>query len=219
MGMPRRALATKNPLLLAAIIAAAAYYVLDGGEMGGLYLMLIKGAGVAFLALYAFMQGEGVEARLLALSLALAALGDVVIEISLEAGGAAFLFSHLVSIILYWRCKKSAHISSDWILAALIFFITPFGVWVLVQDAMACIYGVTLGAMAASAWLSRFKRMRVGLGALMFVFSDWCIFALEGGFSSYNGVKIAIWPLYFIGQFLIVTGVVQALRHELSVQP
>jgi uncharacterized membrane protein YhhN len=38
------------------------------------------------------------------------------------------------------------------------------------------LYSLGLALMAATAWLSRFPRYRVGIGALMFVVSDLLIF-------------------------------------------
>ena len=54
--------------------------------------------------------------------------------------------------------------------------------------------------------------MRVAAGALLFVVSDLLIFARLGPLSGSGLPNVAIWPLYFIGQFLIATGIIQTLR-------
>jgi uncharacterized membrane protein YhhN len=68
--------------------------------------------------------------------------------------------------------------------------------------------------MAASAWLSRFSRYSVGIGALMFVASDLLIFARLGGVLGENVTGWLVWPLYYAGQLLICTGVIRAVRRD-----
>ena len=70
--------------------------------------------------------------------------------------------------------------------------------------------------MASTAWMSHFPRYRVGIGAVLFVVSDWLIFSRMGPFDLGVLPHYLIWPLYFAGQFMIATGVVQTLRHELA---
>ena len=66
--------------------------------------------------------------------------------------------------------------------------------------------------MAAAAWSSAFPRYRVGLGAVLFVVSDLLIFARMGPLSASPLPDMLIWPLYYLGQFLICTGAVGYLR-------
>jgi uncharacterized membrane protein YhhN len=73
------------------------------------------------------------------------------------------------------------------------------------------LYATGLGAMAASAWISRFPRYRVGLGAVLFVASDLLIFAKMGPLASSPIPVFLIWPLYFAGQALIAWGAVTTL--------
>jgi uncharacterized membrane protein YhhN len=73
------------------------------------------------------------------------------------------------------------------------------------------LYATGLGAMAASAWISRFPRYRIGLGAVMFVASDLLIFAKMGPLAGSLIPVFLIWPLYFAGQALIAWGAVTTL--------
>jgi len=70
--------------------------------------------------------------------------------------------------------------------------------------------------MAASAWLSRFPRRQVALGAAMFVASDLLIFARMGPLAGVapGWVGFAVWGLYFAGQALVCVGVVRALTRN-----
>jgi len=91
---------------------------------------------------------------------------------------------------------------------------TPLVSWLLSGDLMVGLYGLSLGGMAACAWMSRFPRYRVGIGAVLFVISDFLIFSRIGPFDLGDLPHYLIWPLYFAGQFMIATGVVQTLRGE-----
>ena len=68
--------------------------------------------------------------------------------------------------------------------------------------------------MAASAWLSRFSRYNVGIGALLFVVSDLLIFARLGGRIDQSLSSWFVLPLYYAGQLLICTGVIRAVRRD-----
>jgi len=176
--------------------------------------MLLKGAGVALLAIYALRRHGSTDARLLATALAVAALGDVAIEVSMIAGGAAFLAAHLVAIALYLRNRRAAPGASQKLAAAALLIATPLISFLLSGDWGVAAYSLALGAMASTAWLSRFSRYRVGAGAVLFVASDWLIFS-RFGFVGENAVADwLVWPLYYAGQFLIATGVIQTLRHD-----
>ena len=76
------------------------------------------------------------------------------------------------------------------------------------------LYSTGLALMAAAAWISRFPRMSVGLGALMFVASDLLIFARAGPLEHNPWVGFAIWALYFAGQLRICLGVAGTLARR-----
>ncbi|MBY6013744.1 lysoplasmalogenase [Qipengyuania gaetbuli] len=215
--MPKRALSEHRPYLLASLAAAVSYYFVQDDPIGGIWLMAWKGAGVGFLALYAAHRGKGADAALIALVLAFGALGDIFIQISLVAGGALFGLGHLVAVWLYLRNRRERTTGSQKLAGLALFVLTPAIAALIAypQDdwQIAAIYAVLLGAMAATAWTSRFPRYRVGTGAVLFVVSDWIIFAREAGSIPDAVGSWLIWPMYYVGQFLIATGVVQTLRH------
>ena len=76
------------------------------------------------------------------------------------------------------------------------------------------VYAAGLAAMAASAWLSRFPRHQVALGAVMFLASDLLIFARSGPLAGAAWLGLAIWGLYFAGQALIATSVARVAASE-----
>lgn len=214
--MARAALIEHRPWLLASIVAAVAFYVLRDAPIGGVQLMLLKGAGVALLAVYALRRSTGIDGKLIALVMALGAVGDMAIEISFTAGGGAFFLGHLVAVALYLRNRRPSPSPSQQLTGLALLIATPLVSWFLSHDAGVTLYAAGLGAMAATAWLSRFGRYRVGTGAVLFVLSDWLIFSRMGAVDLAPLPDLLIWPLYYFGQFLIATGVVQALRRHTS---
>ena len=213
--MPRRALVEHRPWLLASIVAAALFYFFSDNPIPGLWLMLLKGTGVALLAVYALRRHVSPDARMIALVMAIGALGDMAIEFSFTAGGVAFFAAHLVAIALYLRNARKVQTPIAKLVAIGLFAVTPMVAWLLSADLLVMAYAVALGAMAAAAFLSRFPRGRVATGAVLFILSDWLIFSRMGPIGDNALADWLIWPLYYSGQLLIATGVIQTLRGEL----
>mgnify|MGYP001204321737 FL=1 len=210
--MPRRALVQHRPWLVLSLIAAIALPLLEKTAMGGLWLMAIKTCAVGFLAVYAAQRTKGLRAGLFVLALALSALGDLAIELSLTAGGAAFFASHIAAILFYRRYRRpEPSIARKWGALAL-FIAVPLICFLLSGQWTIALYGLALGGMAMAAWLSLFPQSRVGLGALLFVLSDWLIFSRMGPVDLAPLPDLLVWPTYYVGQLLIATGVVQTLR-------
>jgi uncharacterized membrane protein YhhN len=214
--MPRRALIDHRPWLLAGIAMALAYWVLGDSALGGLYLMALKGGSVAVLAAYALVRGTGRDALMLAAVMAIGAAGDVGMELDTVVGGGLFLLSHLVAIALYLANRRTMATGTQKLAAAALLVGVPLAAWLLARDTLAVVYAAALAAMAATAWLSRFSRYHVGVGALLFVASDLLIFARLGGVLRPEMTAWFVWPLYYAGQFLICTGVVRTLRRDHS---
>ncbi len=212
--MPKRALVEHRPWLLAAIAAATVYFFIRDWPIGEPWLILLKGAGVGFLAIYALARHASSDGRLLALVMALSALGDMLLELDFLWGGAAFFASHLAAMTLYLRNPRPHPAPSQKALAVALLAGTPLIAWLLAHDTGVTLYALALGGMAACAWMSRFSRYRVGVGAVLFVISDWLIFARMGPLAESALPGLAIWPAYFAGQFLIATGVIQTLRRR-----
>jgi uncharacterized membrane protein YhhN len=175
----------------------------------------VKGAGVGFLALAAALRARSTDGRLLACVMALGATGDMLLEISLAAGAAAFAAGHIVAILLYRRNKRGEADQADLAIAVLILLVAAGVPAFLLHGRPEAVpftlYALLLGAMAASAWLSRFPRALVALGASLFLASDMLI-ALRMA-SGLGGLGPTIWLLYYAGQLLIFLGVSSA-RHR-----
>ena len=216
--MPRQALIEKRPLLVASIATAIAFYALRLSILPELWLIPLKGAACALLALYAWLDGGGRDSRLLALMMAVAALGDIAIEIDFNVGVLLFFLYHAIAITLYLRHPREHATPTQKAAAVAMLLLTPLLAWLLPTDrALAWptgIYGLALGGMAACAWMSAFPRHRVGIGAALFLASDLLLIAGQGPLMGQGLADALVWPLYYVGQFLIAVGVVQTLRRR-----
>lgn len=214
--MPGRALIERRPWLLASMAAAIANFALQGSAVPGLYLLALKGAPVALLAVYALLRHAGRDASTMAGIMVLGAVGDVAVEFDLLVGGTAFACAHVLAIVFFLQHRRERLERSQRLFGLAIFGLTPVIAYLLPAERPSALlvaaYGLVLGAMAGAAWTSIFPRYRVGLGAVLFVASDLLIFARLGPLAGSPLPDWTIWPLYYLGQFLICTGVIQALR-------
>lgn len=216
--MPKHALIEHRPYLVLSLLFAITYFFMMDGKVGGSWLALWKGAGVGFLAIYAIHRGLGRDGVLISLVMTLCALADVMIQFSFLAGGAIFAIGHMVAIGLYVSNRRDRTSGSQKAAGVALLVTTPVLAGTLTYPLdnwwLAALYAVVVGAMAGAAWTSRFPRYRVGVGALLFVVSDLVLFAQEAGQMSRDLSDWLVWPLYYSGQFLIATGVIQTIRKE-----
>ncbi len=216
--MPQRALIDKRPWLFASLVAGISFWFVRDGHLPGTFHMLWKGAGVGFLAAYALTWKQLSGATHLAAIMALGASGDMALEIDFQLGAALFMAGHITALAFYLRHLRPQPSGSQRALAATLLLGTPVIAYYLVADpAMrwpVASYALTLGAMAGAAWASAFPRYRVGIGAVLFVASDLLIFARMGPLVDSALPGLLIWPLYYLGQFLVCTGVIRALRQQ-----
>jgi uncharacterized membrane protein YhhN len=208
-------------VLAAALVAGVSYLFAGHAPVGPASHTAWKGAGVGLLALYAAVHARTSDGWLLAAVLALGALGDVLLETSgLTIGAVAFLAGHLVAIGLYLRNRRPVLSLSQGLLAAVMLVAIPLAAYLLPADRalapLAALYALGLAAMAASAWISRFPRYWVGLGAAAFAASDLFLFARAGPLAGAPWVDAAVWGLYFGGQAMIALGVTRTLARPSS---
>ncbi|WP_295526853.1 lysoplasmalogenase [Novosphingobium sp. Chol11] len=205
------ALSERRPWLLASLVFGISYWFAGPNTVPGVYLIAWKGAGVGLLAAYAWAHHPSRGAHLIALMLALGAIGDMVLEIDFVGGALAFLAGHLVAIGLYTSHRRpNADVAVPLALVAAI----PVAAYLLTGAASVSLYALGLGGMTAAAWRSDFPRSRVGLGAIMFAASDLLIFARMGPLAGSAIPDLLVWPLYYFGQLLICVGGIRTLRQH-----
>jgi uncharacterized membrane protein YhhN len=204
-------------LLRAAIFAGLSYVAIWGFGFGPTVMALWKGAGVSLLALWAAVLARDLDGWLLAAIMAFGAAGDVLLEMAgLMAGASAFAVGHIIAIWLYARNRRADLTVSQRLLAVMIIPAPVITAYLLPADRGAAtgiaVYALLLSVMAAMAWTSRFSRYRTGIGAMMFVASDLLIFARLGPIADTVTLGVAVWLLYFVGQWLIAVGVREGLK-------
>ena len=204
-------------LLIAAITAGVSYIGSWFLDLPLLASVVWKGAGVVLLAGFAATRARGLDGWLLAFVLAFGALGDVLLEThGLVVGALAFLAGHLTAIALYLR-NRDPNLSARYLsLGVTIIPVVTVTAFLLPPDragaGLIALYAFGLAAMAAAAWISRFPRLLVGAGTLMFVVSDLLIFLRTGRPAlDVFPLGLAVWGLYFAGQTLIAVGVTRTL--------
>ena len=199
-------------LLVAMSVAFGLSYPLLWDHLPGPADVAWKGAGVGLLAVAAALRARGSDGWLFAAVMALGAAGDVLLELSLAAGAGAFAAGHVAAIFLYRRNRREADQAE--VAIGVLVLLAAAGVPALLLQGRAeagpfAAYALLLGAMAASAWLSRFPRRLVALGASLFLASDMLIaFRMA---SETPGLGAPIWLLYYVGQLLIFIGVTGSL--------
>lgn len=227
--MVKRALIERRPWLLASIAMAIVYWLaVEGTDTPGLYQLVLKGLPVALLALYAWSKSFGRDGTLIAAVAAVAAIGDALTTLEYGWGGIAHALSQLIAIVLYWHNHRPGVRPLIFVAGLGAVVVAPVLAWLLMagevgQGAVAA-SAALLAITAAIAFLSRFPRQRVAAGAVLYLISELFLIAaraklLDGsGFDPGGAVGDAVlelvWPLYYAGQLLIVTGVVTTLRRE-----
>lgn len=195
---------------------AAVYLRLDGPA-----IWAWKTSGVGLLAVWAAANAREKNGWLIAAVLGFGALGDYLLDAKgLVVGAAAFAVGHVIAVILYLTNRRAQMTPSQRLLGWVTMPATLVIVWAMLSPAAgwwhAAVYSLFVAAMAAAAWTSRFPRYRTGIGAMIFLVSDFFIFAGEGAVLSKDVTMWLVWPLYFAGQALIAWGVVSTLSKEAS---
>ena len=130
------------------------------------------------------------------------------------------MIGHLIAIGFYSRYRRHKLGFSQKMFAILLVPLSVLIAWALPSvraDALTIgIYCLSVAVMASMAWTSRFSRYQVGAGAILFLVSDLLIFARMGPLETSFIPTLLVWPFYYFGQFMIATGIVRTLRHEMA---
>ncbi|GAB7551125.1 hypothetical protein NRB_06220 [Novosphingobium sp. 11B] len=210
--MPHRALIERRPWLLASIVLAVAWVWLRGSTLPGLYLIVLKGAPLALLAVYAVLRHRGNDTRSLAGMLGLEAVGSALWYDVPVIGLNAILIAFLIGLSLFLMHRRAVIDNGRKVAALALTLGTPL-LCVFAADqagvGVPLFLGLALGGMAASAWISTFARSRVGLGAALIAAGVVLEIAASGGSAL---LAMVAWPLFYIGNLVLATGVTGELR-------
>ncbi|MEH6789706.1 lysoplasmalogenase [Parasphingorhabdus sp.] len=216
----KSAFAESRPFLMLSLLFGISYFFVNDSNIPGTYLIAWKGAGVGFLVIYALVRLHRIDGKIVGAIMALGAIGDMALEIDMIAGAAAFMLGHVLAILFYSRFRRHKLGFSQKIFAIILVPLAVLIAWALPSDrtqaVMIGFYCLSVALMAAMAWTSRFSRYQVGAGAILFLVSDLLIFARMGPLETSVIPDLLVWPLYYFGQFMIATGIVRTLRHEMA---
>lgn len=219
-------------LAVALSIAASIFYgvatIPDTMMIGSLPLVvLLKGLPVGLLAVFALLKISRTDVALLALGLVAHTAGDVFItgllpgypgDAGLMPAIISFGIGHLLYIIIFVTnfasLEKITFLRIQ--IAALLAAFAAFGLYwfwpqVTTQPLLIQVYAGTILVMGLLAVVSRYPILMVASGSLLFIISD----ALLGSgmfLDVSHGLEWAVWPTYYIGQFLIALGVILTPR-------
>lgn len=216
--MPKRALIERRPWLLASLVLALAYFLLKDREFPGTYLFILEAGSLFLLAVYAMMRHDGKDGRIVAAIMFFAGIGVVAVELDQYIGILVLILAYALGIGLFVKYRRANMVPTQKVAAVSLLFLTPLICWRLPFDradsVMLAIYGLSLGAMAATAWASRFPRYRVGAGALLQVFASIVSIATAGPLYAATWPDYVVWSAFYLGHFLVCTGTIQTLRIE-----
>ncbi|MCJ2177759.1 hypothetical protein [Novosphingobium album (ex Hu et al. 2023)] len=220
--MPRRALIERRPWLLTSILFALAFAWLQDSQLPGVYLMVLKAAPLLLLAVYAALRHKGHDTQLLAAMLAFQGLGAAISDLAEDLAGIVMVVGFAFGIGLFLMHRRRHLTPSQKGLAVCLLLLIPaicqLAINPHVEAGLAPLYfGAALGGFAASAWTSSFPRYRTGLGALVVVAGS------VGNLVSLHAIngpgvgEILGWPLFYLGNLVLATGVTGELRARAAV--
>lgn len=148
-------------------------------------------------------------------ALGLSAFGDAAIVFSFPVGGAAFLTVQFIHIVCFTRNGDLSQKNKVLLLFLAAYLI--FGLLVLVPRAAEFsipvgIYWAAICLMTMAASNYRGSRL-VLLGAMLFLISD-TIFVVNMFWVSFDAAIALLLGTYYLGQILIVSGVVSTHRDQ-----
>ena len=213
--MPRRALIERRPWLLTSVLFALAFAWLQDSRLPGVYLMTLKALPLVLLAVYAVLRHKGRDTQLLAAMLAVEGVGAALADLAEQLAAAVLAVGFALGIGLFLMHRRPHLTGSQKALAVALLLLTPaicqLSVLPRTGWVPAC-FGVALGGMAACAWTSNFPRYRVGLGALVIVAGSVTALASLGALNGPGLGEIVGWPLFYLGNLIMATGVTGELR-------
>ena len=207
--MPHPALIKQRPWLIAALVAAIAYNFLQSTILPQSYLILLEFLPFALLTNYVLARHRGADSNLLALMLLLEGVGAAFYDVFDYQGTAFTMVGSVVGIGLFLHhIENDLSSPSKWV-PAIILFLAPTVLSFasgISRGVSPAFQGLALGGMAATAWMSAFRRDRVGAGAIAIMTATLIALQSPGHWLS--------WPLFFIGYLVLTTGVIRGLLEQ-----
>lgn len=208
--MPHRALIERRPLLVASLLAAAAFAWLQDSAFPGLYLLLLALLPYLLLAAYSLLRHRGNDTRVLAIMVALQGTGWAIAPLWPAVAMPALWLAFLAGLSLFLSHRTVAPDVDRKVAAVSLLLGTPV-LCLAAAGSGLLFFGLALGAMAAAAWVSTFPRSRVGVGAVVIVIGTLMGMIGTHGIAA-EVIALTAWPLAYLGALVLATGVTGELR-------
>ena len=184
---------------------------------GILWQALVKMSAVGFLVLFVGINLRNFTHLLLLLALIASVVGDVMLVLPHEGaflhGLMAFAVAHVTFILMYLiNGQRFDQITANRLRFSALLWAFAFVAGFWMYDALGELRNYVLGytamlvLMATTALLSKFPPRLVGLGAVLFVFSDAALGARQF-MNVPEFVGYFVWASYYLSQFMVTLGV------------
>lgn len=217
--MPRRALVERRPWLLASLALALVHGWLLASRtpVAGVYLIALAMFPFWLLAIYAALRHKGRDTRTLAIMLALEGIGAGLSVIYPGYGTLASMLGWMAGLSLFLSHRTFQPDINRRIGTGGLLLLTPLLCYFAASRAgvpVPLFYGLALGGLAASAWMSTFAQSRVGIGGVLMV----CGGVLSIAGTDYlDGAAVQAtlaWLAFYFGNLVLATGVSGELRQR-----
>lgn len=206
----------KNYLLAVSILTALVYWILRA-QTATPFSLLLKWLAIASLAVLVWQQRQSWQETLLVVALCFHSVGDVLLDwdrtkLFLPAVG-TFMVGHALYLVTFWPSRMALSalpVAKQTLVGTLVLYGIAMAAFIIPHLpknmlAMVAVYMFVILAMAFVATCANFRNPWVIVGALLYVLSD-SLIAVNTFVRPLGAAAHLIWPLYYAGQLLIVTG-------------
>ncbi|MBT0671044.1 hypothetical protein HT136_21970 [Novosphingobium profundi] len=221
--MPRRALVERRPWLLLSLATALAHawFLVSRTPVPGVYFMALEALPLWLLSAYAVLRHKGRDTQLLALMLGLEGLAGALSMIYPGLARTIMMLGWFAGLSLFLSHRTQAPDVNRRIGTAGLFLLTPLLCYFAasrIGAAVPLFYGLALGGLAASAWMSTFAQSRVGVGGVLIVFGGVLQITVPDYLAGEAPQAVLAWAALYIGNLVLATGVTGELRMRAEVQ-
>jgi uncharacterized membrane protein YhhN len=208
----------KNILLLMSVLSALLFWVLRLPALP--FGVLLKWLALAGLIALVWQQRQSWQETLFVAALCFHSAGDVLLELDranffLPAVG-AFMIGHLLYLITFWpdlAAFEAMPAAKKILLGAIVLYGAAMAMLIVPHLPKNMLVAVTLYmgvilVMALVVTCANYRNPWLILGAILYVISD-SLIALNMFVRPLGPGAHLIWPLYYAGQLLLVTGFVR----------
>ncbi|WP_226638464.1 hypothetical protein [Novosphingobium profundi] len=217
--MPRRALVERRPWLLTSLALALghAWFLVSRTPVPGVYWMALEALPFALLAVYALLRHKGRDTQLLAAMLGFEALAGALTGFYPGFARIVLMLGWFAGLSLFLSHRSHDPDINRRIGTAGLFLLTPLLCYFAASRVgvpVPLFYGLALGGLAASAWMSTFAQSRVGVGGVLIVVGGVLQITVPEYLAGEAPQAVIAWLALYFGNLVLATGVTGELRQR-----